>query len=331
MAEINFQIDGTALQAIRDIDLKANFEETKLALAEVIHPYTQLIVSEDGIASAKTDRARINKIKTNIDSYRKMVKAAYNEPYKRIEEKFKELTAVCDQGINNIDKQLVDFDERRKREKYELLKEHYKTACETMDSPEYITFELALHPKWENKTTSLEECQKYMDETMQKVDTEVKTIRNLRSEWETSLLNEYQKTHDLLTTLGLNEQLTKRAEQEAERKRKAQEEYERKQAELERQRKEAKEAVRELAKNTNWDEVPQDYSDLTNPLYGGNFEADLQKAISEDRGVKTTKAINAEPEYVGTLRIYGTMDTFETVKAFLDSHAFHYVLVSEEC
>lgn len=299
MAEINFQIDSTALQTIRDIDLKANFEETKTALEEIMQPYTVVVVSEDDISSAKTDRAKINKVKTNIDSYRKMVKAAYNEPYKRIEEKFKELTAICDKGIANIDGQLNAFEERRKQEKLTTMQEYFVASCKTMSDPEYVTFETALHPKWENKGTSLEECQKYMTEVLQKNDAEVKTIRNLHSEWETSLLNEYQRSHDLLAVLSLNEQLTEKAQQEAERKRKAQEEYERRQAELERQREEEKETVAEAAENTNW-------------------ETELKKAISEDQQPMK------EPEYVGNFKIHGTLKELAAVKRFLDANNITY-------
>lgn len=314
MAEINFQIDSTALQTIRDTDLKANFEETKLALTEVIHPYTQLIVSEDGIASAKSDRARINKIKTNIDSYRKMVKAAYNEPYKRIEEKFKELTAVCDQGINNIDYQVAEYEQKRKQEKLSFLEDYYFNAPK--DNPEYMAFKLALHPKWENKTTPIEECTKYIDDVIKKTDTEIRTIRNLHSQWETSLLDEYSRTHDILSALALNERLTEKAQQEAERKRKEQEAYERRQAELERQRAEAKQAVAEAAKNANWDEVPEDLSDLSNPLYGADLNAELQKAIIADQ---------IKPRIITrTFKVVCNENDIEDIKRFMEVNGIYY-------
>lgn len=322
MAELNFVVDQTALETVKNTQLTANFDEMKEALTEFIEPYTQLIVSEDAIAEAKADRAKINAVAKHVDDYRKLVKKVYTEPLKQFEDKCKELTAICDKGKSNIDYQLSEFEEKRKQEKYELLKEHYETACGTMVSPEYISFELALHPKWENKTTSLEECQKYMDEAMQKVDTEVKTIRNLHSEWETSLLNEYQKTHDLLAVLGLNEQLTKRAELEAERKRKAQEEYEREQAELKRQQEEAKKAVAEAAKETNWEEVPQNLEDLTNPLYGAGLEAAFQQAINADQGMSVEE--EKEPEYDAVFRVHGTLNEITVLRNFMDQHGFEY-------
>ena len=316
MAELNFVVDQNALETVKNTKLSANFDEMKEALTEFIEPYTQLIVSEDAIAEAKADRAKINAVAKHVDDYRKLVKKVYTEPLKQFEDKCKELVSICDQGKNNIDYQLAEFEEKRKEEKFTLLKAHFEAARMSMDNPEYITSSLALHPKWENKGTSLEECQKYMDEAIQKVDAEVKTIRNLHSEWETSLLDEYSRTHDLLSALALNERLTEKAQQEAERKRKEQEERERRQAELKRQQEEAKKAVAEAAKNTNWEEVPQYTEDLTNPLYGADLEADLQKAISADQGVPAIKTI--------CLRVQGTQKEIDTLIRYMDATGLVY-------
>lgn len=309
MAELNFVVDQTALDTIKNTQLSANFAEMKEALTEFIEPYTQVIVNEDAISEAKADRAKINAVAKHIDDYRKLVKKVYTEPLKQFEDKCKELMGICDQGKNNIDYQLTEFEERRKEEKFILLKAHYEAARVSMDNPEYITSSLVLHPKWENKTTSLEECKKYMDEAIQKVDTEVKTIRNLHSQWETSLLDEYSRTHDLLSALALNERLTEKAQQEAERKRREQEERERRQAELERQREEAKKA----AETASEVEVVQTGQFIT--------EDELQKAISEDKK-------NGQPVTVSVcifaFKVSGTVDDITAVKQFMDSKGIQY-------
>lgn len=309
MAELNFVVDQTALETVKNTKLTANFDEMKEALTEFIEPYTQLIVSEDAIAEAKADRAKINAVAKHVDDYRKLVKKVYTEPLKQFEDKCKELVSICDQGKNNIDYQLAEFEEKRKQEKLASMQEYFVAVCKTMSDPEYVTFEMALHPKWENKGTSLEECQKYMTEVLQKNDAEVKTIRNLKSEWETSLLNEYQKSHDLLAVLSLNEQLTEKARQEAERKRKEQEERERKQAELERQREEAKKAT-ETASEV---EVVQTGQFIT--------EDELKKAITEDQesGQPITVSV-----CIFAFKVSGTIDDITAVKQFMDSKGIRY-------
>ena len=306
MAEITFVIDQTALDTVKNTKLTANFDEMEAALTESIAPYEKLIVSEDAITEAKNDRARINKTKGNIDSYRKLVKGIYTEPLKQFEEKCKALCAICDRGLQNIDHQLADFEERRKEEKKSCLEDYFQTVSEKMAYPEYLSFEDVLHPKWENKGTSLDECKKYIDERTAKVDIEVKAIRNLHSEWETALLNEYQKSLDFFAVVTLNEQLTQKAQQEAERKRKQQEEQARREAELERQRQEAERTI--------------DQPDI---IQTGqfSFEDELQKAISADLGVTTTVA---ESKFVGLFTVVGTTDELREVEEFLNRKGIHY-------
>ena len=307
MAEINFQIDSTALQTIQNTELKANFEETKTALAEIVYPYTKMIVSEDAIVSAKSDRAKINKIKTNIDSYRKMVKAAYNEPYKKIEVKFKELTAICDEGITNIDEQVAEYEKKRKDEKLFLLREYYNNR--EKKNPEYCSFEFALHPKWELKGTSLEECKEYIDNAVKKVDSEVFAIRGIHSEWEVNMLADYKKTHDMLSAMEIHERLTLTRQQEEERRRKEREAYE---ARL-------KATESNLSANGTATDEPQ-------PFDFNDVEKSLASAIQADM----SRVEPQEQMYVATFRIYGTMDEIMAVKRYCTQHAIEAIYDGKE-
>lgn len=307
MAELNFVVDQTALETVKNTKLTANFAEMKEALTEFIEPYTQVIVSEDAISEAKADRAKINAVAKHIDDYRKLVKKVYTEPLKQFEDKCKELVSICDQGKSNIDYQLAEFEEKRKQEKLSYLEDYYFNAPK--ENPEYMAFKLALHPKWENKTTPIEECTKYIDDTIKKTDTEIRTIRNLHSQWETSLLDEYSRTHDILAALALNERLTEKAQQEAERKRREQEERERRQAELEAQR----EAAKKAAETASEVEVVQTGQFIT--------EDELQKAITEDQesGQPITVSV-----CIFAFKVSGTIDDITAVKQFMDSKGIRY-------
>lgn len=330
MAEFTFEVDTLAVETIKNATIKANFAELSTALKELASNYETVLYTDEEIPEAKKELARLRNLQKHINDYKIMVVKQASVPIEQFKDECKKVIGVLDVAVGNLNRQIAESEEKRKQDKLSFLEEYFHTVCNSMDNPEYVSFDITLHPKWDNKGTSFEECQKYVNEVTEKVDAEVRTIRNLHSRWETSLLNEYQRTHDLLAVLGLNEQLTQKATAEADRKKKLQEEQARREAEAERQRQEAKKAVAEMAKNTNWDEVPQDMSDLTNSLYGANYEADLQKAISEDQGVETPKVINAEPEYVGTLKIYGTMKDFQAAKEFLDSRAIHYTCICEE-
>ena len=51
-----------------------NFDEMKTELSEKLEKYNALVVTEDSIKDAKSDRANLNKLKTAIDDKRKEIK-----------------------------------------------------------------------------------------------------------------------------------------------------------------------------------------------------------------------------------------------------------------
>ena len=307
MAEINFQIDNNALQVIQNTKLSANFAEMEVALTEFIEPYTKVIVSEDAIGIAKADRAKINAVSKNIDSYRKMVKKAYTEPLKEFEEKCKSLTAICDRGIHNIDDQLSEYEQKRINEKQFLIREYYDNSVKEMAHPEYITFELALHPKWQLKGTTLDDCKKYITDVVKKVDTEVFAIKALHSEWETAMLADYQKTHDMLSAMEVHERMTRVSQQEAERRQKEKEAYE--------ARIKAQEEMNRTATELSADK------DLDIEVLGLDIENDIQKAIAADNAPAEEK----EPVYIASFRIYGTLEEITAVRRYMNSHGIDHI------
>ena len=63
---------GNSLEALpKTIDF--NFEELKTQLASSLELYTGLVVTEDGIKSAKEDRAKLNKLREALETDRKSV------------------------------------------------------------------------------------------------------------------------------------------------------------------------------------------------------------------------------------------------------------------
>lgn len=80
-----------------------NFDEIKAYLDQRLEVYRNLVYSEDGLKSAKADKAALNKLKRALDTRRKEIKAIYMEPYLRIEAQIKELTAMIDEPLQAID------------------------------------------------------------------------------------------------------------------------------------------------------------------------------------------------------------------------------------
>lgn len=125
-----------------------NLEELRQALTPKLEFYKTLVVTEDSIRSAKSDKADLNKLKKVIDERRKEIKKAYFEPYQAIESECKQLIALIDDPITAIDDQLKAFDEKDLQVKRAVLEERFQTE-NTLD---FITLEDVLNPKWRNKT-----------------------------------------------------------------------------------------------------------------------------------------------------------------------------------
>lgn len=244
MAELNFTIDNTALEQVRTIDLKANFDEMKAGLTAFAEPYKNLVVTEDSISESKNDRARLRKIATSIEDRRKLVKKIYNEPVKVFEARCKELTDILTTAATNIDIQVKAFEERKRDEKmFDLLtyfNDHEK------QHPDYIKWEQIKDDRWGNATFSIDDAKSMIDQAIVDSDTAVSTILSLHSEYEVSILNEYRNTHNIYKALSLNDQLAetaRRRKEQEERMAKMREEQARRAAEMSRQAKEVREQI----------------------------------------------------------------------------------------
>lgn len=79
--------------------------------------YAGLIITEDMQATIKTERAAINAIINSIEDSRKKIKKQYNTPLTDFESKIKTVNAIYQSVIDEMDKSLNAFEEKRKQEK----------------------------------------------------------------------------------------------------------------------------------------------------------------------------------------------------------------------
>ena len=225
MAELNFVVDQTALQTIQNTKLSANFEEMETALNEFVAPYEKLIVSEDAVSTAKSDRAKLRSVANHIDSYRKSVKAIYTTPLKEFEEKCKRLTGIIDKGVINLDGQVKEYEQKRKEEKLFLLHDYFDNSKKNMKHPEYVTWEFVENPKWGNATYIREQAHREIDCALLQIDRDVDSIIALSSEFQLPLLDEYKKSHDIYAVFQTQERLAAQKLREEQRQAELESQY----------------------------------------------------------------------------------------------------------
>lgn len=248
MKEITFEVDNTALQTVSNLVINANWDEMKKSLSELVEPYKNVIVTEDAVVSAKSDRARINKLKANIDDYRKTVKKVYTAPLTAFENKCKELTGICDEGISNLDKQVKEFEAERQKKKDEHLREVYSGIIG--ENAEYLPYEKVFNQRWLNVTYAEEDIISEMTAAAEKTANDVEVVSTLSDVYKDVLLNKYRQTLNLAEVVRLNNEIAdadRRAEEARRAKERAAEEAEMKRRydELQKNIEEAEDAIPE--------------------------------------------------------------------------------------
>ena len=177
-------------------ELSFNFEELKTELSAQLERYTGIIITEDAIQVGKEDRARLNKLKTAIENRRKEIKKQWNEPYAAFEAKIKEIVAMVDAPIKAIDAQLAAYDDQRKAEKEEKIRDLYHEYVPE-DVKGILLFDRIFDHKWYNKGVSLDEIRDTLIVLANRVQNDVEALKVVDPEHAAAVRREYYRTLDL--------------------------------------------------------------------------------------------------------------------------------------
>lgn len=152
-----------------------NAEELKAELNEKLTYYKNLVVTEDAIREAKSDRAKLSKLRDAIDTKRKEVKKACMAPYEAFETQCKEITAMISEPITSIDEQIKAFEQKELDTKHAELEKHFASAMAGCDLP--IQLDKIINPKWQNKTMKIDTLRKEITECIEQIKDDVNGIK----------------------------------------------------------------------------------------------------------------------------------------------------------
>lgn len=214
---MEFQVT-TDLALIQPQKIESNVGEVKVWLQSALTKYKTAVVSEDAISSAKADRATVNKVKKAIDDKRKLVKKQWNEPYVAWEKEVNELVALCDEAAKNLDVQIKSFETEAKEVKKAKLKSCLEGWAAGVGVEDYLPYDEVADPRWLNATFPMEEATGAIRKLIQVTAEDLRTIRDLHSDFETALLNKYKQTRDIRKVLAEEQSLRAVREREASRR-----------------------------------------------------------------------------------------------------------------
>lgn len=179
--------------------IEFNHEEIKKELAVRLEKYKGLVYDEKEVKVAKSDRATLNKFKQAIESKRMEIKKQCLTPYETFEVKIKEILALVDKPIQEIDSQVKKFEADKAAEKKKTIEGIYEKCIG--DLKPLLPLSKMWDEKWLNVTVKLSTISEVILKTVDTVRSDLATITDLKSEFETEIKQRY------LDTLLLSEAL----------------------------------------------------------------------------------------------------------------------------
>lgn len=195
------QLNVTTDLTVIPHSIEWNYEELKTQLVDRLEYYKNLVVTEDGIKAAKSDKAKLNLLKSAIEEKRKEVKRTCLAPYEAFEQQCKELVRMIQAPISSIDTQIKNFDEQRKQAKYAELKEHFKEIIGDLE--EIVQLDNVLNPKWGNATAKISALKQELTDKVHQCRSEIDTLQKQFADkpYLSAIIAKYSESCSLSATL----------------------------------------------------------------------------------------------------------------------------------
>ncbi len=203
MSKTKFELVVSPIEQIPS--LTSNIDELKSVLEVSLKKYQNLVVTEDAISDAKSDRANLNKLKKSIADERIAQKKLFLAPFEEFETKCKEVEKLINDTSSSIDVQIKAFDEMEKEAKRKEIDGIY--AKNIGDYSKLIPLAKIYDSKWENKTFKLKDVEDAIKYIKESADIHLKQIEELGSEFTQQLKDKYFETLDITSVLVENTRL----------------------------------------------------------------------------------------------------------------------------
>ena len=197
-------------------EIQFNFEEIKLEISEKLKKFENLVYTDDQVKDAKSDRASLNKLKKALQDEKTRRKKEYLKPFEDFENKINEIIKLIDAPVSLIDKQVKEFEEKKKADK----RIEIGAFWETTEHPEWMTLARIFDERWLNATYTMKQIQADITGWINRVNSELETLEQLDS-FSFEAIDVYKRSLDMNQAIAEGKRLAdiqKRKEEEARRK-----------------------------------------------------------------------------------------------------------------
>lgn len=173
------------------------FDELRIDLKNRLNKYNSLVVTENAIQDAKSDRANLNKLKKAINDEKIKLK---KEAFDNFENQCKDLVALIDEAVGNIDTQVKIFEQKAKDSKLMKLKDMWAGK----EIANIIEYEQVHNEKWLNASATEASIDKAMNEIVDKYNSDVNILSSfIQSDEEYKYgIELYNKSLDLSSVIN---------------------------------------------------------------------------------------------------------------------------------
>lgn len=128
--------------------IEYNQQEIEKGLSLLESKYMNLTFTEEQVKEAKSERATINKLASNLKDYRKSIIEEAMADIKPFEDFMKEAEKRAEAISKDIDKQVKAFEEQEKIQRFAKVVEYLENFLQ--DNPKYLEFKADLEPNMDN-------------------------------------------------------------------------------------------------------------------------------------------------------------------------------------
>lgn len=156
--DLELKLEKPTLNKDKTIIIGGNWDNLKGNIQKVVDKYKGTQLTEDNVDYVKALKKQFVSLRTGVELDFKNYKTAYLDPAESLIKAVKmELLAVIDEGESALDKQLDEYDQRRKDELTIILKEYVDEAVEKYHLRDEYATQIQLIKQYYNKTQKEED------------------------------------------------------------------------------------------------------------------------------------------------------------------------------
>lgn len=163
--------------------------------------------NEDNIDKAKEDKALLNTTSKKLNDERIRLEKEFMQPFNNFKDVVSETTIMIKEASSKIDEIVKEVENKAKEQKRAEILKVYDEITEKEAISSIIHIDMVFDERYLNKTFEIDKVKKDLEDKIKKIVQDLEAIKNLKSEHELALTNQYLKTFNLGEVIMENNRL----------------------------------------------------------------------------------------------------------------------------